>query len=158
MVQRSQELVEVASSVVLNNETDALVWQYEKSSQYSTTFYYVINFRGVTPMFVPAVWTIEVPPKIQMFLWLLAHNKLMTTDNLLKRGIIKPKSCQFCCEDEYITHLFFECVVAKYLWELASRVLSCRFGESFENIATKWLESSVVNVTSSAAGHLVDKE
>ena len=44
----------------------------------------------------------------------------MTKDNLLKRGIEKPKECMFCLEEESISHLFFDCVVAKILWNLFS--------------------------------------
>jgi hypothetical protein len=58
-----------------------------------------------------------VPPKIQLFLWLLSHNKLATVDNLNKKGLQKPVQCQFCNEAKSIVHLFFECVVAKTIWE-----------------------------------------
>lgn len=107
MILRWQELVEVASSITIANDTDAVIWQYEQSGKYSSkSFYAIINFRGVMPVFIPAVWSVEVPPKIQMFLWLLAQNRLMTVDNLFRRGIVKPRSCQFCKEDESINHLF----------------------------------------------------
>jgi len=93
------------------------VWQYESNGIYSTqSLYAVINFRGVQPVFVPAVWNIKVPPKIQVFLWLLSNNKLMTVDNLAKRGVDKPKNCRFCDEIETINHLFFQCVVARKIW------------------------------------------
>lgn len=41
----------------------------------------------------------------------------MTVDNLLKRNITKPPFCRFCIENESINHLFFDCVVAKKVWE-----------------------------------------
>jgi hypothetical protein len=54
------------------------------------SFYAVIYFRGITPAHVPAVWNIVVPPKKQLFMWLLSHNKLATVDNLNKKGMNKP--------------------------------------------------------------------
>lgn len=74
-----------------------------------------MNFRGVQPVYVPAVWKINAPPKIHVFLWLLS-NKLMTVDNLVGRGIKKPPESQFCNENEPIFNIFFYCIVAKQLW------------------------------------------
>lgn len=79
------ELEAVASSVTLSRDTDALVWQYTASGSYSTSsLYAIINYRGVTPFFIPVVWKLIVPPRIHIFLWLVAYNKLMTRDNLLR--------------------------------------------------------------------------
>lgn len=63
----------------------------------------------------------------------------MTVDNLEKRNIHKNKECVFCCEKESINHRFFECVVAKVLWELASEFLEENGGQCYENVATLWL-------------------
>jgi hypothetical protein len=59
-----------------------LIWCYNKSGVYSSqSFYNVISYRGITLLYIPAVWNICVPPKIHLFLWLLSHNKLATVDN-----------------------------------------------------------------------------
>jgi hypothetical protein len=68
------------------------------------------------PVYIPAIWKIGVPPKVQLFLWLVSHNKLATVDNLNKRGFSKLEQCSFCAEKESITHIFFECDVAKVIW------------------------------------------
>jgi hypothetical protein len=47
-------------------------------------------------MYIPTIWNIGVPPKIQFFLWLLSHNKLATFDNLNRKGTSKPEQCYFC--------------------------------------------------------------
>jgi hypothetical protein len=59
-----------------------------------------------------------VPPKIQLFLWLMSNNKLATVDNLNKKGMNKPSYCRFC-DEESIRHLFFEFVVARRIWDYA---------------------------------------
>jgi hypothetical protein len=51
--------------------------------------------------------------KIQFFLWLLSHNKLVTIDNLNKRGMSKPVQCQFCSENESIMQRFFSAVLQR---------------------------------------------
>jgi hypothetical protein len=87
MMDRWFELKEIVSSVVYYQEGDALVWAYESKEVYSTqSLYAIINFRGVQPVYIPSVWKVNVPPRIQIFLWLLSYNKLMTKDGLEKRG------------------------------------------------------------------------
>jgi hypothetical protein len=91
----------IVEQLNLNDETDALVWTYEKSGSYSShSFYVVLNYRGVTPVYMPAIWNLMVPPTIQLFLWFLSHNKLATIyiDNLNKKGMEKPVRCCFCNE------------------------------------------------------------
>ena len=94
-----------------------MIWQYESKGIYtSSSLYAIIKFRGVKPVYIPSIWSLVVPPRVQVFLWLLAHNKLMTKNNLLKRGIEKPPECVFCLEQEMLDH-FFDCVVARKIWE-----------------------------------------
>jgi hypothetical protein len=83
---------------------------------------------------------VNVPPKIQLFLWLLSHNKLATIDNLNKKGIKKPKQCCFCAEEESIVHLFFECVVAKAVWSYVQECMGFDVGSSYISVALKWLQ------------------
>ena len=67
------QLVEVAGSIALCEDTDSLIWQLESKGVYSSSsLYHVINFRGVQPVFIPAVWKLYVPPKIHVFLWLFS--------------------------------------------------------------------------------------
>lgn len=88
MMSRWHELVSIMTEVRYDTDGDALVWQYNSKGTYtSQSLYAVINFWGVTPIFIPAIWKIKVPPRIHVFLWLLSHNEIMTIDNLLKRGI-----------------------------------------------------------------------
>jgi hypothetical protein len=68
MMQSWEELMSIVETVALSSETDALVWVYNTSGTYSSqSFYATIDFRGVTPVYIPAVWTICVPPKIHLF-------------------------------------------------------------------------------------------
>jgi hypothetical protein len=126
--------------VNLNEDSDALIWVYEKSGTYSShSFYVVISYRGVTPMYIPSIWNIKVPPKIQLFLWLLSHNKLVTVDNLNRKGMSKPEECCFCNEKETIKHLFFECVVAKTIWRYTSEFVGWEIGVDYFSVASKWI-------------------
>ena len=93
---------------------------------------------GVQPVYIPEVCSIKIPPRVQVFLWLLSHNKLMTKDNLAKRGIEKPLDCVYCIDKETIAHLFFGCVVAKQIWRQVSILLSIYLGSDYLSIARFW--------------------
>jgi hypothetical protein len=94
----------------------------------------LINDRGVKQIFTPVVWKITVPPRIHIFLWLLANNKTLTRDNLAKGRNMENDSCLFCYEKESFRHLFFECCVAQALWEMVYEVTGKHMGDDFESV------------------------
>ena len=54
------------------------------------------------------IWNGIMPKKICCFIWLALMNKLLTWDNLQKRGWTKPSICfLYYANDENIQHLFF---------------------------------------------------
>ena len=61
----------------------------------------------------------------------------MTVDNLSRRGVIKPLECQFCLDHESVNHLFFECVVAQYIWKLFHSFSGVMIS-SYLDLASKW--------------------
>ena len=90
------EILQIAQSIHLSGEEDAIIWKYESKGVYSvSSLYAIINFRGVLPVYVQAVWKVKVPPKTHFFLWLLCHNKLLTRDNLVKRQHLDDLTCAF---------------------------------------------------------------
>eukprot|EP00253_Pinus_taeda_P033267 PITA_33267 len=63
------------------------------------------------------IWKSEAIPKIKFFNWLLLKGKVLTAENLKKRGIISPSRCPNCCSvEETIQHLFLDCPFAKRCW------------------------------------------
>jgi hypothetical protein len=82
----------------------------------------VINDRGIKQIYTLVMWKVHVPPRIHVFLSLLANNKTLTRDNLAKRRNVDDKSCMFCSENETVMHLFYECCVARNLWELVAEI------------------------------------
>jgi hypothetical protein len=110
------ELVEIAQTITFSEEEDQPIWKYESKGVYSSkSLYVVINFRGIQHVFLPSVWDLKIPPRVQIFLWILFQNKIMTRDNLRHRGIQKLLGCELCSEIEFVKHLFFDCLVSKLL-------------------------------------------
>jgi hypothetical protein len=100
------DLLIVVDNLVLQEENDQIIWS--SNGRFSVqSLYAVINHRGVVPLYISAMWKLKVPPRLQIFLWLLAKNKILTRGNLSKRREVSDKTCLFCNEMESVTHLFF---------------------------------------------------
>jgi hypothetical protein len=90
--------------------------------------------------YLPAVWDLKISPRIQIFVWLLSQNKILTRDNLRKRGISKPIECSLCKEVESISNLFFDCLISKLLWADVFEIFDIWITD-FLSLATKWLHN-----------------
>jgi hypothetical protein len=148
------DLVALVQTVSFSDYDDCPIWTFHPSGSYSVrSFYCIVNNGGVIPIHTPAVWKLHIPPRIHIILWLLANDKLLSRDNLGKRRHVDDSTCLFCNELESSSHLFFECVVARYLWEIISDIFGKKIGDSFESIARWWISednNSVLNIFSSA--------
>jgi len=149
-----EELRTAVQSIRMNDEEDQILWSYSSTGKYSVqSLYAVINHRGVVPVFVPAVWKLNIPPRVQFFLWLVSNNRVLTRDNLAKRREVTDATCLFCNEKESISHVFFECCVAMHVWKFVSILLDRNVGFDFESVASLWITNKkymVCNIVTSA--------
>jgi hypothetical protein len=84
------ELCHLISFINLYEEEDSPVWMFHPTRVYSVkSFYGILNNGGVIPVHTPAIWKLNVPPRIHVFLWLLANNK-----NSHQRQLAQAQACR----------------------------------------------------------------
>jgi hypothetical protein len=65
MMSQWHEILSIANSITFYEDDDQLLWSYEINGVYSSkSMYALFNFRGVTPIFLPAVWDLKIPPRV----------------------------------------------------------------------------------------------
>jgi len=56
--------------------------------------------------------------KIKTFMWLVQHRKILTWDNIRKRGILGPSKFQLCeAQEEMMEHLLNNLIFTSSLWD-----------------------------------------
>ena len=64
------------------------------------------------------LWNYQSIPKIDIFIWTVLHNGILTTDNLRRKGWALPSRCPLCCcAEENVEHLFLCCDFTKEVWK-----------------------------------------
>lgn len=85
---------------------------------YSSSFYKVVanSGRHISPFML--IWKAKVPPTVQVFAFLLLHDKLPTREMLLRRRFTVLGHCLLCghCPSKLATHIFFLCPISVQMW------------------------------------------
>ena len=111
------ELQELTATVRLREESDVVTWKLENSGKYSarSLYRFIVN-PGCVDLRMVDVWNTRVPLKIQIFLWMVWHDRVQTTVQLKKRKWGGQIHYKLCGEMEDLDHLFFNCPVALFVW------------------------------------------
>jgi hypothetical protein len=72
------------------------------------------------------MWKVRIPLKIKIFIWYVYKGVVLTKDNLAKYNCNRSKQCSFCCKDESIQRLFFDCYYARFMWGLIHIIFGIR--------------------------------
>ena len=91
------------------------------------------------------IWTLDILPKIIMFLWLCLHTSVPVKSVLAARGINYDGKCLVCKRhDETIAHLLRDCELARKYWSCVKvpPALIHTFSRSLE----EWLQSNSVSL------------
>jgi hypothetical protein len=72
-------------------------------------------------------WVWDLAPKIKLFTWLLLEDRILTWDNLQRRGWSGPSIFYLCLQmPETTFHLMVQCRFAQQVWSMIYKVLSLK--------------------------------
>ena len=102
-------LLAIQPSKIISNKEDKLILKGNTASIYSVKLMYeVLNRPTSSPMTFPvqSVWNPFVPLKMGFFAWEVVWGKVLTLDQLKRRGRPLASRCYLCeNEEESIDHL-----------------------------------------------------
>jgi hypothetical protein len=98
-------------------------WLLTKSGVFSVKSMYSFLIAKNANFPCKVLWTLKLPLRIKVFCWLVIRNRILTKENLLKRGWKRVELFEFCNDRETREHLFFLCPLANYIWNMFSVAL-----------------------------------
>jgi zinc-binding in reverse transcriptase len=104
-------LLHCLSSIQLTEQIDTMQWRWDHRSILTTkSAYWFIKRRVTIQSDLLQIWKSIAPPRVFLFTWLALKNKILTIDNIAKRGWTLANICYLCRqEEESVQHLFQQC-------------------------------------------------
>jgi zinc-binding in reverse transcriptase len=89
-----------------------------------------LDFGGIINTDFDIIWQCKIPYKVQIFMWLVRKRKILTQDQLLRRGWDGNSYCVFCGQYEDIDHLLVQCPTVKILWDWITKFNNLTFNSN----------------------------
>jgi hypothetical protein len=75
------------SEVQLGEQKDSIFWKWTADKKFLVATAYECQFLGYTmPLPAPDLWTAYSEHKSNFFAWLVLHDRVLTTDNMIKKN------------------------------------------------------------------------
>jgi len=112
-------LLERLQRIQLSQGSDVFRWNLHDNGTFSVDSMYRALIHSDVPVDSnKKIWTIKMPLKTKIFAWYLHKGVILTKDNLAKCNWQGSSQCCFCHQAETITHLFFQCKLARSIWSV----------------------------------------
>jgi len=112
--------------ILNSNLNDQLRWGKSKTGLFNLKEAKIIDARLNLPNTEKTwkeIWENPHWMKVKLFKWLVQQGKILTWDNLRKRGFVGPSRCHLCRQQEETTnHLLNRCTFTTILWNWVGEV------------------------------------
>ncbi|GJW98125.1 RNA-directed DNA polymerase, eukaryota, reverse transcriptase zinc-binding domain protein [Tanacetum coccineum] len=117
-----EALGEAIWNVSLTNQSDSWTWSIGVGYSVASTRV-LVDEKLLDSSLEATRWIRYIPIKVNVFLWRLNLNKLLSRVNLDRKGIeVSSLLCPTCQIDvETVNHIFFNCEMEKDLWSLLAK-------------------------------------
>lgn len=107
------------NSVSLTDGPDNSSWKPSNQGLFSVrSAYFAICDEPRIRTVTNRIWTLRVPPRFAVFAWLMCNDKVLTAQNMRRRGFHIVGICYICrMNDETTEHLFNSCVGTRAIHE-----------------------------------------
>jgi|UniRef100_A0A2N9JBP0 hypothetical protein len=123
-------------------DPDCMRWKLRQHGVFDAkSFYHAIDGLPAVPFPWKAIWRVKAPRRISFFVWSAAWGKILTCDNLMRRGYSMAGWCCMCRMDgETGSHLMIHCSLASDLWNIVLRSfgVSWVFPDNITNLLYGW--------------------
>ncbi|XP_020112123.1 uncharacterized protein LOC109726747 [Ananas comosus] len=105
------KLKDSPSNVMLSATSDVIKWRWTHSEMFIVnSLNKFLQDGGVKENSYSQLWMTRIPLKVKIFVWLVLKRKVLTKNNLLKRGWNGELVCVLCSlQPETVDHLFVGC-------------------------------------------------
>ena len=105
---------------VCRDVKDRVIWINSKCGTFSVKSFYSILEPGDSPLLPSgSIWRASVSPKVTFFAWEASWEKVLTLDQLQRKGHFLENRCFLCLSEvETVDHLLLHCVKTRVLWNL----------------------------------------
>jgi zinc-binding in reverse transcriptase len=107
MCQEKPHLLTILNSLSFTLNENSVVWVWISTGIYTIRSLYNFLFWASLFNCLSLFGLLRFLFKHKLFLWIIFNNKILTRDNLCKKGWIRDSSCVFYMGQEMMDHLFF---------------------------------------------------
>uniref|UniRef100_A0A2N9I4J4 Reverse transcriptase domain-containing protein n=1 Tax=Fagus sylvatica TaxID=28930 RepID=A0A2N9I4J4_FAGSY len=113
----------IQSKLPAGLDPDCVRWKLRHNGEFDVkSFYHALDVKLDIKFPWKAIWRVKAPRRVSFFLWSAAWGRILTCDNLMRRGYIMAGWCCMCRHDgESGNHLLIHCTMASDLWHLILR-------------------------------------